>query len=394
MANYKLNITDDVMENEEQNGKNKPKFNAFDEKNYLDVKLDKNEDKKELKIRLLPIDEETGSPFKTIHMHTIQVPKEISPSGWKSYVCLKHTDDIDHETYGSDCPFCEMNHQAFEKMKSWQEKYKKAEEAEDDDEMSKCEVEIERWKKISLANKESEICVVRCIERGHEDDGPKFWKFTVRSDGQDPKNLIKKLWKARKQESIDDAMDEYDVKRPEDLPEDFVPTNILDLETGRDLKVTISAVYDKEGKRTKKTSVSIVDYSKSRPLSKDEEQAEEWINDSKVWSDVFTVKPYEYLSIILDGEIPFFDKTNKVWVTKGRARDEEVKRSVAADNEARNKIDKAKEKALQYEEDSEDDDYEERPKPKKKRRDEDDEYEERPAKRSICSEEDEEDLPY
>ena len=50
MANYKLNITDDVMENEEQNGKNKPKFNAFDEKNYLDVKLDKNEDKKELKI--------------------------------------------------------------------------------------------------------------------------------------------------------------------------------------------------------------------------------------------------------------------------------------------------------------------------------------------------------
>lgn len=394
MANYKLNITDDVMENENESGKRKPQFNTFDAKNYLDVKLEKGEDKKELKIRLLPIDEETGSPFKTIHMHTLQVPKEVSESGWKSYVCLKYTDDIDHDTFGHDCPFCEMNHEAYEKMKSWQEKLEKAKKADDEFEISKCETEVNRWKQISLNNKESEVCIVRCIERGHEEDGPKFWKFTVRSDGKDPKNLIKQLWKSRKQESIDDAMDEYGVKRPEDLPEDFVPTNILDLETGRDLKVTITRVFDKEGKPTKKTSVSIVDYSKSKPLSKDEDLADEWINDSKVWSDVFTVKPYEYLSIILDGEIPFFDKTNKVWVTKGRARDEDVKRSVAADNEAKEKIDKAKEKALKYEEDDEDEDYEERPKPKKKPRVEEDEEDERPRKRHICNEDDEEDLPY
>lgn len=373
MAGYKLNITNDVMEDEEQGSKRKNQT-TFNEKNYLNVKLRKNEDSKELRIRLLPIDKETGSPFKTIHMHTIAVPKEISENGWKSYVCLKHTDDIDHDAYGNDCPFCEMNHIAFEKMK-------KAEEEDD-------KVGVERWKKISLANKVSEVCVVRCIERGAEDDGPKFWKFNVRSDGQDPKNLIKKLWKARKQESIDDAKADNDGE----LPEDFEPENILDLETGRDLKVTINAVYDKEGKRTNKTSISIVDYGKNRPLSKDDELAEEWINDEKKWSDVFTVKPYEYLSIILDGEIPFFSKSENKWVSKGRARDEEVKKQAKAENEASEKINKAKEKALQYEEDD-DDDYEEQPKPKKKPRYEE-EDEERPRRHNICSEDTEEDLPY
>lgn len=379
MANYRLNITDDVMENDTQETKKKPGFTAFDAKNYLNVKLANNEDKKELRIRLLPIDEETGSPFKTIHMHTIQVPKEISNSGWKSYVCLKHTEDIDHDKYGNKCPFCEMNKTAYENME------KALEEADED----RNDPNVRRWKEISLANKESEVCVVRCIEREAEDDGPKFWKFNVRSDGQDPKNLIKKLWRARKQESIDDAKDENDGE----LPEDFVPENILDLETGKDLKVTISAVYDKDGKRTKKTSISIVDYGKNKPLSRDEDLVEQWVNDSKKWSDVFTVKPYEYLSIILDGEVPFYDKEKEIWVSKGRSRDEAVKKQVAEDNEAKERIRKAKEKALRYEEDDEDDEYDEAPKPKKKPRYEE-EDEERPRRHNICSEDTEEELPY
>jgi hypothetical protein len=41
-----------------------------------------------------------------------------------------------------------------------------------------------------------------------------------------------------------------------------------------------------------------------------------WVNDSKKWSDVFAVKPYDYLKIILDGQIPFYDKNMQRWVTK------------------------------------------------------------------------------
>lgn len=374
--NYRLNITNDVMDEEEEKSERKPSFNSFDAKNYLDVKLDKGEDSKELKIRLLPIDLETGSPFKIIHMHTIPVQKEISQSGWKSYVCLKHTKDIDHETMGSDCPFCELNKKAYD------EKVK----AEKDGD----EVGARRWKEISLANKESEVCVVRCIERGHEEDGPKFWKFNVRSDKKDPKNLITKLWKSRKQESIDEAMDEYDGE----LPEDFEPENILDLYNGRDLKVTIEAVYDKDGKRTKKTSISIVDYGKNRPISKDEELAEEWINDSKKWSDVFTVKPYEYLSIILDGEVPFFDKNKNKWVTKGRARDEETKEELRKENAANEKIEKAKKKAIEADDEYDDDDYDEKPSKPKKRRDDDEYDEEEKPRKARKRYDDDDDLPY
>ncbi len=338
MADYRRNITYDVMEDEVD--ERKPQYTAYDAKNYLNVKLADGENEKTLRIRLLPVDKDTNSPFKKIYMHTIKVAPEIAKSGWKSYVCLKLTEDIDHETLGDACPFCEMNKTAYNNM------LKAREEGN--------EIEEDRWKKISLANKHSEVCVVRCIERGAEEDGPKFWKFNVRSDGKDPKSMIKELYKMRKQESIDEAKEDNDGE----LPEDFVPMNILDLENGRDLKVTITRVFDKDGKPTKKTSISIVDYGKNRPISKNEDEVNEWISDSKVWSDVFVAKPYEYLSIILDGEIPFFDKQNKKWVSKGRVRDEENRRQQRESNEAEEKYREAKDRALEYDDnaESEDDD--------------------------------------
>ena len=46
--------------------------NGFDKKNYLNVRLAKGETKKELVIRLLPIDKNSDTPFKIIKMHKIQ----------------------------------------------------------------------------------------------------------------------------------------------------------------------------------------------------------------------------------------------------------------------------------------------------------------------------------
>lgn len=338
MADYRRNITDDVMENEVSE-KKPVNYTAFDAKNYLNVKLAQGENEKTLKIRLLPVDKDTNSPFKTIYMHQIKVAPEISASGWKSYVCLKHTSDIDHSVLGDACPFCEMNKIAYEKM---------LEAKANGDELEK-----ERWKKISLANKNSEVCVVRCIERGAEADGPKFWKFNVRSDGKDPKSLIKALYKLRRQESIDEAKEDNGGV----LPEDFVPENILDLECGKDLQVTIKRVFDKEGKATNKTSISINDYGKNKPISQNEEMVNNWISDEKVWSDVFVAKPYDYLSIILDGEVPFFNKQEGKWVSKGRIREDEVKEQVKKENEAVDRYQKARDKALEYD----DEDAEELP---------------------------------
>lgn len=353
MADYRRNITDEAMEDEVS--EKRQVRTTFDAKNYLNVKLANNENSKELRIRLLPVDKDTNSPFKKIYMHQIKVAPEIAQSGWKSYVCLAKTEDIDHEEFGDDCPFCEMNKTAYEKVLEANKLAKEANEREDYEEEAAQKNIADRWKKISLANKPSEVCVLRCIERGHEEDGPKFWKFNVRDDKKDPKNTIKELWKMRKQESIDEALEEYEVRSVDDLPDDFVPRNILDLENGRDLKVTISRVFDKEGKPTKKTTISIVDYGKDKPLSRDEEEIDNWVNDSKVWSDVFVAKPYEYLSIILDGEVPFFDKKNNKWISKGRARDEEVKAETRMENEASEKIEKAKNRALERDDEYEDD---------------------------------------
>ena len=286
-----VNITMEAMDNEFNSvvTTSKAKEKVFDEKNYLNIRLSDNQTSKELKFRLLPIDANSSTPFKKIHVHTVKVPKEVSPSGWKSYICIEKTEGIDRSVYGNKCPFCEMNREA----------YKNFTEATDP-------VVKERWKKISLDNIPKEACIVRGIERGAEQDGPKFWKFNIRKDKTDPKGQIMELYKTRLEESREEGLGDE---------------NILDINTGKDLKITISLASD-SSQGENRTSVKIVDYGKNKPLSTDTNQMLEWINDSKKWSDVFTIKPYDYLSVILEGEIPFFDKTLNKWVTKAEKQDE------------------------------------------------------------------------
>ena len=109
------NITPEsiVISNDAQsNASNRTK--AFNEKNYLNVRLDEGETEKTITIRLLPMDLETGNPFVKVHMHNVRVPKEVSKSGYKSYICLAKNKDIDHDTYGNRCPFCELNQNAYQ----------------------------------------------------------------------------------------------------------------------------------------------------------------------------------------------------------------------------------------------------------------------------------------
>lgn len=280
-ANITMEAMDCEINTVTSSFKNKEK--VFDEKNYLNIRLSDNQTTKELKFRLLPIDGESNTPFKKIHVHTVKVPKEVSPSGWKSYICIEKTDGIDRNIYGSKCPFCEMNREAYKKFTEATEPTIK-----------------ERWKKISLDNIPKEACIVRGIERGAEEDGPKFWKFNIRKDKTDPKGQIMELYKTRLEESREEGLEDE---------------NILDINTGKDLKITISLASD-NNQGENRTSVKIVDYGKNKPLSTDVNQMLEWVNDSKKWSDVFTIKPYDYLSVILEGEIPFYDKTLNKWVKK------------------------------------------------------------------------------
>ena len=170
-----FDVADDAVEAEKSINTRSENYNnqvVFDTKNYLNVKLGDNETTKTLRIRLLPFPD-TRTPFLHIHMHTIRVPKEIAESGWKSYVCFEKTEGLDVEKYGTACPFCERSKENYKKAKVEKDPQKK---------------ELLRQK--GKENLPSEFVVMRCIERGKEDEGVKFWKTKVHQDKGDPYNLI------------------------------------------------------------------------------------------------------------------------------------------------------------------------------------------------------------
>lgn len=276
------NITWDSFVDDEKNAAPKVQKTkvGFDEKNYLNTKVDEGSGTRETTVRILPISGETPEDGKAvkfakhIHVHNIKLPD----GKYKSYICLEKTEGLD-EKYGNKCPFCELNREA----------YKKSEEIKvvtDEDKIKKKNLQA-----VSIANKATPATIFRVIERGKENEGPKFWKFNHRLDETDPYHVLRKLFLRRKAEA-------------EEVGQSM---NILDIYNGKDLVVTFA-----EGT----TAPTISDKSFCTPLSKDETEMERWVTDSKKWSDVFGVKPYEYLKIIINGEEPWFDKSNGKWISK------------------------------------------------------------------------------
>ena len=260
---------------------NKTKFNSFNPKNYLDTRLKKGEKKREIRIRLLPNPDQPGySPYIKVHTHSLsKLPKEVSESGYKSYICLEKS-NIDHEKFGKKCPFCEMQRTAYNESVNETDPAKK-----------------KALQELSLSNIARETVIMRVIERGKEAEGPKFWKVNVARRGDDAYTLIKNLAERLYKEGLEDGVEE----------------NLYDSFKGRDIILTISG---SDNDKDNKTTITVTQALSQTPISKDEELMKEWINDSKKWSDVFVIKPYEYLSVISTGEIPWFDRETSKWVPK------------------------------------------------------------------------------
>lgn len=266
--------------------------NVFDSKNYLDTKIPAGKSEKSLTIRLLPYPD-TNSPFLHVHMHNMKVPTEISESGFKSYVCIKKSDGFDKANYGGRCPFCELNQSAYNDFTKETDPVKK-----------------DYFKKLSLSNLPREAVIMRCIERGKEDEGVKFWKVNVRQDKDDAYNKIKTLYDIRRQEWLRD---------PRNQGKDQKESNILSIrDYGYDLTITFKQKdeVNKAGKTVTKTSVQVTDAKWPSPLSTDIEQMKRWVYDEKKWFEVFVPKHYDYTALVIQGKVPFFDKTINKWVAK------------------------------------------------------------------------------
>lgn len=129
--------------------------------------------------------------------------------------------------------------------------------------------------------------VVKVIDRENEEWGVKFWRFNhdYRKEGIFDK--IHGLLTA--------------LKTNKDI------TNVT---TGRDLAISIQR---NQNKIPVVTSIAAQD---ATPLSEDAEQAEKWLNDARTWEDVYSVRTYDYLEIIVKGGVPVWDKDEKKFVDK------------------------------------------------------------------------------
>jgi hypothetical protein len=279
---FSANISADEVERqyaEEHTQQPKVKKTQFDTKNYLQAKLGENETSKTLTIRLLPITPDSGTAFQKVHMHTVRVNKEISSNGWKSFVCPTKNKK-DGKLMGDKCPFCDISVKARElKGKALDEPTKK------------------KYGDIEFLNRAKDMWIVRCIERGHEEDGVKFWMFPDNRQGKGVHDQIMGLAEVRR-ESAKAKGNDY---------------SIFDLNNGLDLIIKLNKGSDG------KTAIQILDGGFPCPLTEDYELGEKWIKDEKKWYEVYTVKPYDYMAIVAEGGVPVFSKEEKKYVNKVEA---------------------------------------------------------------------------
>ena len=252
-----------------QASKTKPyekKVSKYDKKNYLNVKLDSKETEKKVIVRIISLTLDSVSPFKEIYTHWFQ-------GAQRSFVCPRHTDGLE-EGAVKTCPFCDAEEEA-----------KLAQRGAND-------VLYKKLKDMAFANHAQANYAVRVIERSDEEFGPKFWKFN-----QLNYETIIDIWKNNKVDGID----------------------IFDQVTGKDLIITIK----KKDNKSKITNISAAN--RQTPISADTKVLKEWLEDEKKWDDVFTIKSYEYMKIVIDGGEPWFDKPTNKWIDKKElAKEEEV----------------------------------------------------------------------
>jgi hypothetical protein len=140
--------------------------------------------------------------------------------------------------------------------------------------------------------------VVKVIDRDKEDEGVKFWRF--------PHDYRK--------EGIYDKLYAMITALKKDV------TNV---ETGRDIVITISR------NQNNIPVVSGIQALDPSPLTEDKEKLSAWTSDERTWEDVYSVRSYDYLEIVVKGYTPVWDKDEKTFVAKELLKEQESKASAS-----------------------------------------------------------------
>jgi len=129
--------------------------------------------------------------------------------------------------------------------------------------------------------------IVKVIDRENEQDGVKFWRFKHNS----------------KSEGILDKI----------VPIMRNKGDITDPQKGRDLILSLSLTKSGNGKEY--TTINSIIPEDAGPLSTNQEQLDEWVNDDLIWSDVYSKKGEDYLEIVANGDTPKWNSELKKFVS-------------------------------------------------------------------------------
>ena len=217
-------------------------------KRYFTTVLPKGSKGEERRIRILPT-KDGSSPFVEVYFHEIQVDGK-----WvKLY---------DPKQEGKRSPLNEVN-----------------------EALMGTGVEADR--EAARQYRSRKFYIVKVIDRDHESDGVKFWRFKHNHKGD---GVIDKVFPIFRNKG-----------------------DVTNSETGRDL--ILSLTLTKAGTGKEYTVINSVLNDDPSPLHTDADVAKTWLEDELTWSDVYSKKGEDYLEMVARGEVPRWDTASSKWVS-------------------------------------------------------------------------------
>jgi hypothetical protein len=145
-------------------------------------------------------------------------------------------------------------------------------------------------KKTANNYKARKMFVVKVIDRDHEEDGVKFWRIKDNYKKEGAYDKIFSIFSALKK----------DISHPD---------------SGRDLVLTIN-------RNDKGCIVSGIAHLDPTPLSEDQAKRDLWLSDTRTWENVYAIKSYDFLKIVVLGGNPVWDSEAKTFVDKNKKAEE------------------------------------------------------------------------
>jgi len=223
-------------------------------KRYFTTVLPKGSKGEERRIRILPTND-GSSPFVEVYFHEIQVDGK--------WVKL-----FDPSQEGKRSPLNEVR-----------------------EALNMTGVESDR--ELARNYRSRKFYIVKVIDRDHEQDGVKFWRFKHNAKGD---GILDKVFPIFRNKG--------DITHPE---------------TGRDM--ILSLTLTKAGTGKEYTSINSVIPEDAGKLHADDNVAKTWIEDELTWSDVYSKKGEDYLEMVAKGEVPRWDTNSNKWVSNSTAEE-------------------------------------------------------------------------